>query len=105
MATPTKLRIWWNPRLPEQAENLFRSTLAAHELIFSTKETPASAADCDVAFGQPDPAQVISSSRLRWVQISSAGYTRYDRDDIREAVRARGAIVTTSSDVFADPCA
>ena len=36
-------------------------------------------ADADVAIGQPDPDQVIALPRLRWVHLTSHGYTRYDR--------------------------
>jgi len=34
--------------------------------------------EADVGFGQPDPEDFIASSRLRWVHISTAGYSRYD---------------------------
>lgn len=61
--------------------------------------------EADVAFGQPDPEQVIGSRRLRWVHLTSAGYTRYDRDDVRAALRGRGAVLTTSSHVYDEPCA
>jgi len=59
----------------------------------------------DIALGQPDPAQTIALQRLKWVHLTSAGYTRYDRDDIRQAIRRRGAIMTNSSNVYAEPCA
>jgi len=48
---------------------------------------------------------VIRSTTLRWVHLTSAGYTRYDRDDVRRALQARGAVMTNSSFVYADPCA
>src|SRR5688572_9547481 len=59
----------------------------------------------DVAFGQPDPQQVIDSARLRWVHITTAGYTRYDTPAVRTALQARGAVFTNSSHVYAMPCA
>jgi phosphoglycerate dehydrogenase-like enzyme len=37
--------------------------------------------------------------------VTSAGYTRYDTPEFREAFRARGSMLTTASGVFADPCA
>lgn len=37
--------------------------------------------------------------------MTSAGYTRYDTPEFREAFRARGAMLTSASGVFADPCA
>ena len=35
----------------------------------------------------------------------SAGYTRYDTDAFREAIRSRGAVFTNASRVYADSCA
>jgi phosphoglycerate dehydrogenase-like enzyme len=61
--------------------------------------------DAAIAFGQPDPDAVLKAAGLRWIHLSSAGYTRYDVDSFRAAMRARGALVTTSSAVYADPCA
>jgi hypothetical protein len=55
----------------------------------------------NIAFGQPNPQQVIESPHLRWVHLTSAGYTRYDRDDVRAAFKARDAVMTNSSEVFA----
>ncbi len=59
----------------------------------------------DIALGQPDPKQIMNLPRLRWVHLTSAGYTRYDRPEIKSALRARGAILTNSSSVYAEPCA
>jgi phosphoglycerate dehydrogenase-like enzyme len=61
--------------------------------------------DADIALGQPDPRQVMELKRIRWVHVTSAGYTRYDRDDFRSALRARGAAFTNSSAVYQEPCA
>ena len=62
-------------------------------------------AEADVAFGQPDPAQLLALPRLRWVHLSSAGYNPYDRADVRGALAARGARLTKSSLVYDEPCA
>ena len=40
-----------------------------------------------------------------WIHLHSAGYTRYDRDDIREALARREALMTNSSSVYDEPCA
>jgi phosphoglycerate dehydrogenase-like enzyme len=61
--------------------------------------------EADVALGQPDVGQVIASPRLRWVHLTTAGYTPYDRDDVRAALAARGAALTKSSLVYDEPCA
>ena len=62
-------------------------------------------ARADIALGQPDPDQLISLATLRWVHLTSAGYTRYDRADLKGAFESREAILTNSSAVYAEPCA
>jgi phosphoglycerate dehydrogenase-like enzyme len=59
----------------------------------------------EIAFGQPDPADCVASGSLRWVEVSSAGYTRYDTEAFREAIRGRSAVFTNASLVYADSCA
>jgi phosphoglycerate dehydrogenase-like enzyme len=64
-----------------------------------------SLAEADIAFGQPDPEGCMANTRLKWVAVSSAGYTRYDNERFKETMKARGAIFTNSSAAHADPCA
>ncbi len=59
----------------------------------------------DIAFGQPDPEMILRLPNIRWVQITSAGYTRYDRPDFRAALEDHDTAFTNSSSVYADPCA
>ncbi|MEZ0267860.1 MAG: D-2-hydroxyacid dehydrogenase [Phycisphaerae bacterium] len=61
--------------------------------------------DADVAFGQPDPGSLLTAPRLRWVQLTTAGYERYDRKDLRDALQCRAAVVSSSSSVYAMPVA
>jgi phosphoglycerate dehydrogenase-like enzyme len=110
---PSPLTVWCNAKFPPGALDELKRGLAHHRLILSARTTGNLAAagpdpelqEADVAFGQPDPAQVMSLPRLRWVHLTSAGYTRYDRDDLRAALRARGAALTNSSAVYFEPCA
>lgn len=62
-------------------------------------------AEADLAYGQPDPNDVMKIPRLKWVALSTAGYTRYDHADFRVAMQKRGTVVTKASAVFANPCA
>ena len=43
----------------------------------------------DVAFGQPDAVQCMACPRLRWVEVTTAGYTRYDTPEFLEGMKAR----------------
>jgi len=91
-----------------------RKSVAPHEIVSPAKpaasvlshsEPDPALADADVAFGQPDAAAVLQAGRLRWLQISSAGYTRYDYFEFRKAAWERQLLVTNSSAVYAEPCA
>lgn len=90
------------------------SGIAPHRVVFAAKTSESvlshAAADSrfagvDIAFGQPDVAAVLQSEQLRWIQLTSAGYTRYDTAEFRAAVKARDVVVTNSSGVYAAPCA
>jgi phosphoglycerate dehydrogenase-like enzyme len=108
------LTIWTNAEFPDDIRQMLRDGTRGHRLIFSSaplddvlaagKRDPA-LAEADVAFGQPDAEECIRYPRLKWIEVISAGYTRFDREDFRLALRARGGIFTNASGVFADPCA
>ena len=98
-----------NTRFPEPAATLLREGTSGHRLILASDlnsdEASAALRQADIAFGQPDAEILMSSSRLKWAHISSAGYTNYDRDDFKAFLRERGAMMTNSSGVFDEPCA
>lgn len=108
------LTIWCNAAFNETAMQILLEGTKEHRFI-AARESAASVLtagkpdpaleDADVAFGQPDAHQVIHSKRLRWVAVTTAGYTRYDTPELKDAFRARGAVFTNASSVFADPCA
>lgn len=107
------LTIWCNAGLPDYAQKLLSEGTQPHRLVMDRGQSSnlvASGAsqlleEADVAFGQPDPVQVRDISQLQWVQLTSAGYTRYDRPDVKRALSDRSATLTNSSSVYADPCA
>lgn len=108
------LTIWTNGVFTPAATQLLHEGTKAHRLI--TAQTASASvlvagqpdpelAQADIAFGQPDPADCLRNARLKWVEVSSAGYTRYETPEFLEGFRARGAAFTNASGVFADPCA
>ncbi len=110
------LTIWTNHVFRPEVLEKFQHGIAAagHRLVVSPKASAvvlaAGGADpaleqADVAFGQPDVAQTMGCRQLKFIELSTAGYTRYDREDFRAAMKARGVPVTNASQVFADPCA
>jgi len=108
------LRIWYNMNYPAAATELLKKGVLPHELIFArslqASNLDAGApdpqlAEADVAFGQPNPDALLDLPKLKWVHLTSAGYERYDRADLREAFKSRGTILTNSSSVYDEPCA
>lgn len=110
------LTVWTNHGFRPEAFTLFERGLhaAGHRLIVSQKASASvlaaghadpSLEEADVVFGQPDVAHALRCDRIQFIELSSAGYTRYDRADFREAMTTRRIPVTNASQVFADPCA
>lgn len=114
LAMPEPLRIWCNASFPPAATRLLEEGLAGYELTYAStltdlnlKSGPADPqlAEADVAVGQPPPEGLLASRRLRWVHLTSAGYERYDRPEFLEELKRRGVALTSSSDVYDEPCA
>jgi phosphoglycerate dehydrogenase-like enzyme len=105
MPHDSPLTIWCGSTFSPPAQALFEEGAAKHRLLPAGSASDAAVAEAEVAFGQPELALVLNGERLRWVHVTSAGYTRYDRDDVREALRARAAALTNSSHVYDEPCA
>jgi phosphoglycerate dehydrogenase-like enzyme len=105
--------IWTNLQLTDQAAAHLVQETKGHELIIVPPGedvlqvgTPdLHLRESDIAFGQPNPEDLVNSSRLCWAHISSAGYTRYDTSDLRAAFAKRQVPLTNSSGVFSEPCA
>ena len=110
------LTLWTNHTLRPGARAMFMEGLAlagcrlvqsaiSSRSVLAQGEPDPALAEADLAYGQPDPGDVIKNPRLKWVALSTAGYTRYDRDDFRAAMKQRGTVVTNVSAVFSNPCA
>ncbi len=107
------LTIWANPFLTASSEELLVRSTSPHQLVLAEKldhvldvgALDERLLDADVVFGQPDPNAIVQSKNLRWVHVSSAGYTRYDTPAFRAALKSQSAIMTNSSSVYDAPCA
>jgi phosphoglycerate dehydrogenase-like enzyme len=108
------LTIWTNAQFSPADTRLLVEGTRAHKLVFAQQASASVLAagkpdpdlpKADIAFGQPDAAQCLAVEKLRWVEVTTAGYTRYDTPEFQEGFRARGAIFSNVSEVFADPCA
>jgi len=109
----TPSTIWCNAQLSPEAIAELKSGTTAHRLVFaedaasnlSSGKSDRALAEAQIAFGQPDPGQILQLTDLKWIQLTSAGYTRYNRPDVREAVKRHGTVLTNSSSVYDEPCA
>jgi phosphoglycerate dehydrogenase-like enzyme len=108
------LTIYCNAKFPEPSLARLRAGLREHRLILADAANASNlhpgAEDplleqADIALGQPDPGQLLRTPGVKWVQLTTAGYTRYDLPQFREAMAARGTRVCNASSVYADPCA
>ena len=107
-------RIFSDSPLGGSAARLLLDGVAPHELIVPAKQAASILAKpeadpafllADIAFGQPDLESIARSEKLRWIHISTAGFTRYDTPEFRALVAEREIIVTNSSSVYAAACA
>ena len=109
-----KLTIWCNAGFSDTAMDLLVEGTKHHRLVRPKDAKPSSLLtgeldpdfmEADVALGQPDAGQCFDSHRIRWIEVTSAGYTRYDTTELKETLRERGTVFSNMSGVFADPCA
>jgi phosphoglycerate dehydrogenase-like enzyme len=113
-AMTNALRIYVDFGMPDDALELLRAGTMGHDLVFP-KQLTASVlagaapdpefATADIAFGQPDPGAVADAARLKWIQISTSGITRYDTSEFRALVAGRGIPVCNAARVYAEACA
>ncbi len=91
-----------------------RQGTAGHELLFAQAPTVSVLAkadpdpklgEADIAFGQPATEAIVNARRLKWIQVSTSGITRYDTPAFRRQMAERGIPVTNSASVFCNPCA
>ncbi len=103
------LTIWINVSLADEAKSLLIENTRDHRLIWAQSDAGLprgeSCGEADIIFGQPSVKDCIESERVRWVELPSAGYTRYDTPEFRDNFQAREACLTTASGVLADSCA
>lgn len=107
-------KIIFDTQLGDEALQLLQSGVVPHQVIVPDQPAVSVLArsahhpmyeEADIAFGQPEVDSVLRSQRLRWLQLTSAGYTRFDTPEFRAAAKSRGLVVTNSSMVYAAPCA
>src|SRR4051812_11816579 len=112
---PAKYKIWSNNLfvpLRDAEREWFCNQLQGHQLnLFEPSEngregeSARKLEEADIVFGSPDPDAVMQCLNVKWVHLSTAGYTAYDRADLRQTLTERGTLMTNSSSVYDEPCA
>ncbi|MDB6130642.1 MAG: D-isomer specific 2-hydroxyacid dehydrogenase, partial [Verrucomicrobiales bacterium] len=97
-------RIFCNISVDAAAMKMLKESVTPHVLL-EPGSTEGSLSTSDVAFGQPNPSEALQSGTLKWIHLSSAGYTRYDTDAFRQSAQKLGLQLTNSSSVYDSPCA
>ena len=110
----TALKVFSDSPLDAATTRLLLDGTAPYEVLFPRTAASSVLAQADpdlafpladIAFGQPDLESIRRSDRLKWIHLSSAGFTRYDTPEFRALVAERGVVVTHSSSVYAAACA
>jgi phosphoglycerate dehydrogenase-like enzyme len=108
------VKIWSNGDFGAEGAALLREGTRAHTLVLSERLNSSvltagrrdpTIVGAEIAFGQPDAEDCLANLGLRWIEVSSAGFTRYDTESFRQSLRARGTAFTNASAVYADACA
>lgn len=111
--TAARLKVFSDSNLKAEVLAILKEGVEPHEILQPAKpvtsvlakaEKDPSFGLAEVAFGQPDVESIAESENLKWIQISSAGYTRYDTPAFRALVKERGLKVTNSSSVYVEAC-
>ena len=114
MALDDRMTIFCNQHFAGDAAERLKAGVGRHHLILCDAPVKTNlvggkadprAGKADVLFGQPDVGDVTGNDRLRLVQLTSAGYTRYDTDAVRSALKEKGAAMCNASSVYDKPCA
>jgi phosphoglycerate dehydrogenase-like enzyme len=99
---------------PPDVLEMLQAGTPGHELVFPKQFTSSvlgkaepdpQFATVDIAFGQPDVHAIAEAARLKWIQVTSSGITRYDTPPFRALAAERQIAVCNSASVFELPCA
>ncbi|WP_035614476.1 D-2-hydroxyacid dehydrogenase [Haloferula sp. BvORR071] len=108
------LKVFTDLQTSPELIDWLRESIAPHELlvpaptgasVLSDIPTDPLMQEADIVLGQPRTDAAISSPKLKWLQVSTAGFTRYDTAEFRAAMKEKGVPVTNSSHVYDDACA
>jgi phosphoglycerate dehydrogenase-like enzyme len=110
----TPLKVFTDVQADQESIDWLRSAIHPHELLQPTVKAASVlslapddplVAEADIILGQPSLSSIALAEKVRWIHISSAGFTRYDTPEFRAEMQGRGVPVTNSSHVYDQACA
>jgi phosphoglycerate dehydrogenase-like enzyme len=105
--------VWTNVGLSDQEDTWLRQQIQPYELIrdlsvvnnLSEGKGDPEAQKAEILFGQPAVTDILSSESAKWIHLTSAGYTRYDTETIKQRLSSHSILFSNSSSVYDVPCA
>lgn len=106
--------IWSNVHYNPEAIAQFEQGISAYRILWAQVRHASNLvevsadpklADANIVFGQPEVAGAMAAENLRWIHLTTAGYTRFDTPEFRQFAKKRNLILTTSSSIYSEPCA
>lgn len=110
----SSLTVWCNVPFDKYLRRRLEESLYPNRVVWASAagesnlvagSSDPAALEADVLFGQPAVEDVLASDHLKWMHITSAGYTRYDQEEVRAWIKSRKIVFTNSSSVYDEPCA
>ncbi len=108
------VKIWTNHYFDAPLLQQLKDRSAGHELIVSPKTSKSNLAagdrdpaamEAETLYGQPHVQDILESTAVKWVQLTTAGYTRYDKPEILQAMKDKGVAFCNASSLYDEPCA
>ncbi len=108
------LTIWTNQNFNDANLTFLRQQASPHRVMVSATTSKSNlvaggrdpaALQSDILYGQPNIDDVLQSDRIQWVQLTSAGYTRYDKPELFAAMKAKQIAFCNASSLYDEPCA
>lgn len=108
------LTLWTNHRFEPADLDRFTREAAPHRVVVSQVTSKSNlvagprdpaALHAEILYGQPSVEDVLESTKVRWVQLTTAGYTRFDDPKILNAIRDKGIAFCNASKLYDEPCA
>lgn len=108
------LTIWTNQYFEPELAKQLEQAAGPHRVVVSGRTSKSNlvagdrdppAMEADVLYGQPHLMDVLESTRCRWVQLTTAGYTRFDKPETFATMREKQIAFCNASALYDEPCA